>query len=85
MLDAPNQMIRHKHEETLHCLADAGHHVTVPPLSLLHVTMLTRFRRLKTTSEQLRTPARHYINATPSTLADWTRSSRYLCESPILQ
>jgi len=31
---APNQMIHHKREETSHCLADAGHHVTVLPFSL---------------------------------------------------
>lgn len=34
MLDAQNQMIHHKREETLHCSVDAAHHVTVLPFSL---------------------------------------------------
>lgn len=82
MLDAPNQTIHHKRKETLHCSGDTGHHITFP---YLHMTMLTRLRRLNTTSGQFRTPACHYINATPSALAAWTCSSRYLCERSILQ
>lgn len=47
MTDALNQMIYHKHEETLPCPADAGHPALVLFSPHLHRTMLARFRCLK--------------------------------------
>lgn len=56
MLDALNKMIRHKYEETLHCSADAAHHVTVLPFSS---SAHDYADKVQAASERFRTPVCH--------------------------